>query len=91
MAIMLMANVDRICVCLKRRLRTWAALPSRLRTMTMRIPLRSLSSRRSAIPSIFRSRTRSAIESGDTEAIKPQLEALARTHRMFKGVLGRAD
>ena len=35
-------------------------------------------------------RARSLMEQGDTDALKEQLEALARTQRMFKGVVGKA-
>lgn len=34
-------------------------------------------------------RSQAAIERGDTEAVKEQIEALARTQRMFKGVVGK--
>ncbi len=34
-------------------------------------------------------RARSAMERGDTDAIKEQIDALGRTHRMFKGVVGK--
>ena len=53
-------------VCIEVRLKswfrtTWAGSPPRFSSITSRIPLRSDSSRRSEIPVIFFSRTRSAI------------------------------
>ncbi|OQA08860.1 MAG: hypothetical protein BWY66_00817 [bacterium ADurb.Bin374] len=51
----------RIEVCWNRLLRTTWALALREISMTMRMPSRSDSSRRSVMPSIFLSRTRSAI------------------------------
>ncbi|MCA9582944.1 MAG: Hsp70 family protein, partial [Myxococcales bacterium] len=36
-------------------------------------------------------RTRSAMEANDMKMLEEQLEALARTHRMFRGVVGRTD
>jgi hypothetical protein len=35
-------------------------------------------------------RTRQAIERKDADAVKEQLEQLARTERMFRGVVARA-
>ncbi len=60
-AIMFIENVERIAVCLNSRFLICVVDPSFFRTITIRIPSRPLSSRRSAMPSIFRSRTRSAI------------------------------
>ena len=61
MAIMLMAKVERMAVCLESRFLICGAEPSRFSSMTTRMPSRSLSSRRSAMPSTFFSRTRLAI------------------------------
>jgi molecular chaperone DnaK len=36
-------------------------------------------------------KTRTAIERKDTAAVKEQVEQLARTQRMFKGVVARAE
>ena len=61
MASMITPNVDCRAVCLYRLLRTVKTRASRLISMTMRMPWRSDSSRRSAMPSSFRSDTSSAI------------------------------
>ena len=50
-----------IWVCVSRRLSTTCGFASRFSSMTMRMPLRSVSSRRSDMPSMRLSRTFSAI------------------------------
>ena len=59
---MLMPNVTCRLVLVSRVFRTVLGWASRLISITMRMPLRSLSSRRAAMPSILRSRTRSEID-----------------------------
>ena len=58
---MLTPKASCIGVCLKRLFSTLCGCASRFSSMTMRMPWRSDSSRRSAMPSIFLSLTRSAI------------------------------
>ena len=60
-ATMLTPKVSCSWVFLYSWLRTTWGTASRLSSMTSRVPVRSDSSRRSAIPPILRSRTRSAI------------------------------
>ena len=58
---MMTPNVDCIVVCLYSWFSTTRGIASRFNSMTTRIPSRSLSSRRSLIPSSFLSRTSSAM------------------------------
>ena len=58
---MMTPNVDCIAVCLYSWLSTTRGIASRLSSITMRMPSRSDSSRRSLMPSSFLSRTSSAM------------------------------
>ncbi len=58
-----MPKVVCIAVMAKSLLSTICPMAPRLSSMNMRIPVRSLSSRRSRMPSIFLSRTRPAMAS----------------------------
>ena len=60
-ATMLIPNTTCICVCAYRLFRITSAISPRFNSMTTRIPCRSDSSRRPEMPSIFLSRTNSAI------------------------------
>ena len=55
---MITPNVDCICVCLYSWFSTTRGIASRFSSMTMRMPSRSDSLRRSLMPSSFLSRTR---------------------------------